>query len=94
VRVPIYNNNRLAAASPATPPLLSKLRGLVCPAGFHSHGVSIVSVINHRAFIAGGTIENSDISTFQAVIRAAQIGREFRAIALSSLRFSSWLRNG
>ena len=64
------------------------------PAGANSHGVSIVSIIDHRAFIPGSTIENGDISAFQVVIRAAQIGKEFRAIALTSLRFSSWLRNG
>ena len=66
----------------------------MCPAGANSHGVSSVSNIDHRAFIPGSTIENSDISTFQTVIRAAQIGKEFRAIALTSLRFSSWLRSG
>ena len=59
-----------------------------------SHGFSIVSNISHHAFIPGSTIENSDISTFQAVIRAAQIGKELRAIAPSTLRLSLWLRNG
>ena len=87
-------NNRLASDSPATTPLHSKLRGLVCPPGANSHSISIVSNIDHRAFIPGSTMENSDVSTFQTVIRAAQIGKEFRAIALTSLRFSSWLRNG
>ena len=66
----------------------------MCPADANSHGVNIVSIIDHRAFIPGSTIENSDISTFQTVFRAAQIVKEFRAIALTSLRFSSWLRNG
>jgi hypothetical protein len=64
------------------------------PAVANPHGVSIVRIIDHRAFIPCSTIENSVISTFQTVIRAPQIGREFRAIALTSLRFSSWLRNG
>jgi hypothetical protein len=78
-----YNNNRLASDSSAKTPLLSKLRGLMCPAGANSHGVSIVSTFDHRTFIPGSTIENGDVSTFRTVTRAAQIVKEFRAIALN-----------
>src|SRR6202021_2800730 len=87
-----HNNNRLASNSPTTTPLLSKLRRFGVLLAPNSHGFSIVSNINHHAFIPDSTIENSDFSTFQTIIRAAQIGKELRAIALNSLRFSSWFQ--